>query len=105
MKKNEEVIKKKEGCVVSDEHLNRYLSLTKEALAIAKKAPTAHPEHTHIILDMVERYVHDAEFFQGKGDTVRAFAAINYAHGWLDCGAALKIFHVTDNHLFTVDEG
>ena len=39
-----------------------------------------------------------------KGDLVNAFAALNYAHGWLDAGARLGLFDVDgDNVLFTVD--
>jgi hypothetical protein len=35
---------------------------------------------------------------------VTAFAALNYAHGWLDAGARLGLFDVgKDNVLFTVD--
>ena len=43
--------------------------------------------------------------FKKKGDYVTAFAALNYAHGWLDAGARLGIFDVDgDSTLFTVDE-
>ena len=38
-----------------------------------------------------------------KGNIVNAFAALNYAHGWLDAGARLGIFDVHDSKLFTVD--
>jgi len=38
-----------------------------------------------------------------KQDIVNAFACLNYAHGWLDCGARLGIFKVADNRLFVVD--
>jgi hypothetical protein len=35
---------------------------------------------------------------------VNAFAALNYAHGWLDAGARLGLFDVDhDSTLFTVD--
>ena len=37
-----------------------------------------------------------------KGDYINSFAALNYAHGWLDSGARLKIFNVKDTNLFTV---
>ena len=56
-------------------------------------------------IDMVERYVSDAKFFKiKKNDFVNAFAALSYAHGWLDAGARLGIFEVYDSRLFTVDE-
>jgi hypothetical protein len=56
-------------------------------------------------LDMAERYYSDAQHFRKKGDIVTAFAALNYAHGWLDCGARLGLFKVKDSRLFTVDDG
>ena len=31
----------------------------------------------------------DAIHFAAKGDLVNAFAAVNYAHGWLDARAAI----------------
>ena len=38
------------------------------------------------------------------GDIVTAFAALNYAHGWLDAGARIGLFDVGhDSELFTVD--
>jgi uncharacterized protein len=53
---------------------------------------------------MASRYYEDAKFFEKKGDIVTAFAALNYAHGWLDAGARLGLFDVGhDSRLFTVD--
>ena len=52
---------------------------------------------------MVKNYLSDAEHFYEKKDYVNAFAAINYAHGWLDCGASLGVFDVHDSTLFAVD--
>ena len=54
------------------------------------------------ILLMVECYLKDSLYFKEKKDYVNAFACLNYAHGWLDCGARLKIFDVKDNKLFSV---
>ena len=56
------------------------------------------------VLDMAERYYSDAGHFKEKGDVVTAFAALNYAHGWLDCGARMGLFKVKDSRLFTVDD-
>ena len=56
-------------------------------------------------LDMASRYVKDAEYFlTEKKDAVLAFAALNYAHGWLDAGARIRLFKVKDSRLFTVDD-
>ncbi len=88
---------------VTPERLERYFNITKEALAAAKEAPVKDEKAYSEIIDMVERYVSDAEHFSKKGDVVLAFAALNYAHGWLDCGARLGVFEVHDDRLFTVD--
>ena len=89
--------------VVTSERLEKYFSVTTQALLIAQQAPRTEDERAAIILDMAERYVKDATYFAEKGDKVLAFAALNYAHGWLDCGARLGIYEVTDDQLFTVD--
>lgn len=89
--------------VVSDERIAKYFDVTGRALAKAKPAK-GHEGQAAIVLDMARRYVSDARHFEQKGDKVLAFAALNYAHGWLDCGARLGILDVGgDNVLFTVD--
>lgn len=56
-------------------------------------------------LEMARSYYQDALHFREKGDAVNAFACINYAHGWLDCGARLGLFDVGENdRLFTLFE-
>ena len=53
---------------------------------------------------MADRYFKDAKHFKKKGDYITAFAALNYAHGWLDAGARMGLFDVDHNSkLFTVD--
>ncbi len=91
---------------VTKEKLEKYFSITKEALQKAQEAP----ENLDIsdatradFLDMVQRYLHDAHHFQEKGEIVTAFAALNYAHGWLDAGARIGLFDVHDSRLFTKD--
>jgi uncharacterized protein len=91
---------------VSLAKLKRYFHITESALAIAKKSANRtqmHKERSDII-DMIERYVSDAHHFEKIGEIVTAFAALNYAHGWLDAGARLGIFDVHDSQLFTVDD-
>jgi len=90
--------------VVTDEKLEKYFDVTGKALRKAKIA-SGHEHPASIILDMAQRYYADAKHFSKKGDKVMAFAALNYAHGWLDCGARLGILDVEkDNILFTVDD-
>ncbi|MBW2972188.1 DUF357 domain-containing protein [Candidatus Woesearchaeota archaeon] len=91
---------------VSDEKLEKYFRITKEALdMIAEKGiDTKRKAQAEDVLDMAKRYFDDAHHFKEKGDIVTAFAALNYAHGWLDCGARLGLFKVKDSRLFTVDD-
>ena len=91
---------------ISTEQLDKYFSITKEALEKAKNAfNETRKEQAEDCFDMASRYYDDAKFFlQQKDDAVLAFAALNYAHGWLDAGARLGLFKVNDSRLFTVDE-
>jgi len=54
------------------------------------------------IIEMVENYLSDAHHFEKKEDFVNAFAALNYAHGWIDSGVRLEVFDVDDDKLFTI---
>ena len=91
---------------VTKEKLDRYFKITGEALKTASNAQKLQgkEEEAADFLDMASRYYSDAKFFMEKNDYVLAFAALNYAHGWLDAGARIKLFKVSDNRLFTVDE-
>ena len=79
--------------------------MTEEALKKAESSSnkTDLVKEREDMLDMIKRYVSDAKHFYSKEDFVNAFAALNYALGWLDAGARLKIFDVHDSKLFTVD--
>ena len=91
---------------VSEDKIKQYFSVGKEALALAKEKGVnkEKEQQGETILDMAQRYIEDAEWFYEKGDVVNAFAALNYAHGWLDCGARLDILRVKDSRLFTTDD-
>jgi hypothetical protein len=91
---------------ITQEKLKKYFSVTEKAFELAKKSKnkTDLVVEREDMLDMVERYIKDAHHFEEKGDLVNAFAALNYAHGWLDAGARLKIFDVHDSEYFTVDD-
>jgi hypothetical protein len=90
---------------ITQEKLNKYFSVTKKALKKAEASGnrTSLDSEREDFLDMIKRYISDADYFAEKGDKVNAFAALNYAHGWLDAGARLGIFDVHDSKLFTVD--
>jgi hypothetical protein len=88
---------------ITKEKIEKYRKLTEEALAMAKKNISKGKEkQAEEIIKMVECYMSDSEHFEKKEHLVNAYGALNYAHGWLDCGARLKIFNVKDNRLFTV---
>ena len=93
---------------ITKEKLEKYTDITTRALQKVKIGQRRDIDWDHSaedFLDMARRYVSDAEFFKKKDDWVNAFAALNYAHGWLDAGARLGLFDVDgDNILFTVDK-
>jgi hypothetical protein len=85
------------------EKIEKYFKLTETALKEVKKNIIKGKEvYAKEIIEMVENYLFDAKHFKKKGDYVNCFAALNYAHGWLDSGVRLDIFDVKDNKLFTV---
>ncbi|MDD5502367.1 MAG: DUF357 domain-containing protein [Candidatus Thermoplasmatota archaeon] len=94
--------------VITKEKIEKYLDITKRAMAKAKIiAPE--PSYAKKIADdfmkMAKSYYSDAVHFHEKGDYINAFASVNYAHGWLDAGARLGIFDVDkDTKLFTLSE-
>lgn len=93
---------------ISVEKVLKYLDTTKRAL---DKLVIAAPERSfnrrlaEDFLNMATSYYEDAVHFRESGDLVNAFAAVNYAHGWLDCGARIGLFDVGgDDRLFTLYE-
>jgi uncharacterized protein len=90
---------------LTPERLAKYFALTTEALAAVRKAAKdkARLAEADDFLDMATRYFEDAKHFEAQGDLVTAFAAVTYAHAWLDAGARIGLFKVTDSRLFVVD--
>ena len=43
------------------------------------------------VKDTALRYYGDARHFYGRGEYVNAFAALEYAEGWLDAGVVLGV--------------
>ncbi len=88
---------------ITEEKISKSRDITERALAIAKNSISKGKEkEAKEIMKMVEAYLSDSKHFEKKGDFVNAFGAIYYAHGWLDTGARLKIFDVSDDKLFTI---
>ncbi len=88
---------------ITKEKIEKYFKLTSTALEKAKKSIISGKEdYAKEIIDMVSNYLSDAKHFEEKGDLVNSFAALNYAHGWLDAGVRLDIFETKDDQLFTI---
>jgi len=94
--------------VVSDEQLDKYFDITGRALKMCENAMNTENKikssQAKDFFDMATRYYSDAKYFKKNKDYVLAFAALNYAHGWLDAGARIGLFDVHDSTLFTVDD-
>ncbi len=89
---------------ITEEKLSKYFAITGEALAMVKAAEKGDAQQAADFLDMASRYYSDAQHFKEKGEWVLAYGALNYAHGWLDAGARIRLFKVNDSRLFTVDD-
>ena len=88
---------------ITKDKLEKYSKLTTTALKEAKSNVIQGREnYAKEIIEMVENYLSDAKHFEKKMDFVNAFAALNYAHGWLDSGVRLDVFDVKNSKLFTV---
>lgn len=87
------------------EKLEKYVKVTENAIKLAEKSGnrTSLVKEREDCLDMIKRYFSDALHYKEKDDFVTSFAALNYAHGWLDTCARIGIFDVHDSELFTVD--
>lgn len=88
---------------ITPDKLKKYFSVTARALGeIRKNVVSGKEKEAREILAMAENYVQDAKHFEHQDEIVDAFAALNYAHGWIDCGVRLGVFDVHDDKLFTV---
>jgi hypothetical protein len=94
--------------VVSEAQLRDYLGRTERALAKVRVTPA---ERSHLrrsaedMVAMARAYWQDAQHYAGRGEYVTAFAAVSYAHAWLDIGVRLGLLDGQgDDHLFTLAE-
>ena len=89
--------------IITKEKIKKYKEITKRALKKAKKSIIKGKEnYAKEIIEMVSNYLFDAEYFEKNKNFINAFAALNYAHGWIDSGVRLDVFNVKDDKLFTV---
>lgn len=91
--------------VVCDKRLDKYFDITKRALDKVKSSDKDDERAKEAVdfLDMAERYFSDAKHFRESGNYVLALAAVNYAHAWVDAGARIGLFKVSDSELFAAD--
>ena len=88
---------------ITKQKLEKYFNVTSTALKEVKKNIIKGKEnYAKRIIEMVSNYLSDAKYFEKNKDFVNAFAALNYAHGWLDSGVRLDIFDVKNDKLFTI---
>jgi len=86
---------------ITDKHLNKYIKITETALKkakIKKKVSDEDRKRFAHFKDFCERYLSDAKHFMKKGDYVTAFAALNYAHAWMDAAAIAGWITVRDKN-------
>ncbi len=92
---------------ISEQRLTKYFSLTSRALKkvkIKKNLTKTQRAQAEDFLNMAKNYFSDAKYFRDKGDWITSFAAVTYAHAWLDAGARLKLFDTKgDIALFAAD--
>jgi len=93
---------------ISNEKLEKYFEVTNKAIQEVENKGFSEKNINSLkiaedFLDMAKRYFSDAHHFNEKGDIVNAFAALNYAHGFLDAGARMGIFNVNNTKLFAAE--
>ena len=92
---------------ISRERIERYLALTAEALEKVEIPTVAGSDaraQAEDMLGMARAYPSDAQHVLAAGRGDDAFAAVNYAHGWLAAGVRLGLLDGKgDWKLFTQD--
>lgn len=88
---------------ISEEKIQKYFEITGKAierLEIAVHEKSLLHSVAKDFLTMAKSYYDDAIYYYEKGDYVTAFAALNYAHGFIDAGVRLGVFKGEDDRLF-----
>ena len=94
-----------EGSTVTKEKVEKYLELTAEARGKATQIAESEEDLARLdsMMRMCDDYQADAKHFLEKGDLVRAFGAINYAHAWIDAAVRIGLMDGHgDDRLFTL---
>ena len=90
---------------ITEKRVLYYIQLSKEAREKATSLAKTDVESENLskMLRMFDDYLSDSEHFLEKGDFVRAFGAINYAHAWIDCAVKTGLLNGHgDDRLFTL---
>ena len=88
---------------ITKEKIEKYRVLTTKALKTVKGSVIKGREKdAQEIINIVSDYLSDSTYFENKDDLINSFAALSYAHGWLDSGVRLGVFDVKDDSLFTI---
>jgi len=91
---------------ITTQRVEKYLDITNRARKKATplvEQDSADGKRLATLLKMADDYAFDARHFLEKGDHVRAFGAINYAHAWIDAGVKLGFLDGHgDDVLFTL---
>ncbi len=94
--------------VITDERMSKYLDITTRARKKVRISPPVRSFDRKLALDFLERsesYFRTAVDYRRENDYLRAFAAVNYSHAWLDGAARIGLFDVDgDDVLFTLYE-
>jgi len=94
--------------VITDEKMGKYLDITSRARKKLRISPPVRSFERRLavrFLETSESYFKEAVDYRRDDDFCRAFAAVNYAHAWLDGGARMGLFDVEeDDVLFTLYE-
>ena len=88
---------------ITEEKLQKYFKITEgalKALEVAVHERSLLMTVANDFLEMARSYFEDAKYYYEKGDYVTAFAALNYAHGFIDAGVRLGVFKGEDDRLF-----
>jgi hypothetical protein len=93
---------------ITDERMAKYLDITTRARKKVKISPPVRSFDRKLALDFLEKsetYFKTAVDYRRDNDYLRAFAAVNYSHAWLDGAARIGLFDVEgDDVLFTLYE-
>ncbi|WP_297070367.1 DUF357 domain-containing protein [Thermococcus sp.] len=91
------------GREITEEKLQKYFKITEEALKtleIVVHEKSLLKAVADDFLTMARSYFDDARYYYSRGDYVTAFAALNYAHGFIDAGVRLGVFKGENDRLF-----